>query len=135
MIKSLDPSHKIALGMLNTGHTGMTADQLYSNLPDVDIITVHTYNSDRNGTDDVRWAKAHGKMALIEEIGFGGSGDRSSRLKEEINYWKSIGASGVLPWGFIAKGLADNGDGDSAVGFDAIFHSDYDQIFAVLQSF
>lgn len=134
-IKSLDPNHKISLGMLRADHTGLTPEQLYSSLPNVDVVTVHAYNGDRAGIVDVQWAKEHRKIALIEEIGFEGNADRSTRLKTEIDYWKSVGATGILPWAFIAKGLADNGDGDESSGFDAIFHTDYDSMFAVMRSF
>lgn len=127
-IKSIDTQHAVAAGVLNSAHTGLSPQDLYSQLPNVDIVTVHTYDGDRSGAADVAWAKSNNKKAIVEEFGFSGSGDRSTGIQNELNYWKDQGASGVLQWGFIAKGLPDNGNGDNRFGMDTIWHTDYDKL-------
>lgn len=134
-IKSLDPAHPVATGMIGAGHTALAPEALYPYLPNVDIITVHAYNGDRAGVADVNWARANGKRVIVEEAGISGSGNRSNSLKQEIDYWKSLGASAFLQWGFLAKGMGDNGNGDSNVGMDTIWHTDYDQLFALFTSY
>lgn len=134
LIKSIDSSHLVATGMLNAAHTGLSPQALYSQLPNVDIVTVHTYNGDRSGASDVDWAKNNGKQAIIEEFGYSGTGDRSENVRNEINYWKDQGVSSVLQWGFIAKNLSDNGNGDSQYGMDTVWHTDYDALFDVYKN-
>ncbi len=130
-IKSIDPSHKVATGMLRAGHTGLTAATLYPQLPQIEIVTVHPYNGDRSGLEDVQWSNSNSKEVMIEEFGIGGTSDRSSAVTTELNYWKSQGVSSFLQWGFIAKGLTDSGNGDSIYGMDTIWHTDYDQLFTL----
>lgn len=127
-IKANDPNHLVATGMMNAGHTALSPDQLYPNLPDVDIITVHTYDGSHDGASDVSWAVSNSKKAINEEIGFSGTEDRSSSLKGELDFWKSQGAVAVLQWGFLAKGLKDNGNGSGDYGMDTVWHTDYDQL-------
>lgn len=134
-IKSIDSQHVVATGVLNSAHTGLSPQDLYSQLPNVDIVTVHTYDGDRSGSSDIDWAKNHQKNAVVEEFGFGGSGNRSENIRNESNYWKDRGASAVLQWGFIAKGLPDNGNGDNRYGMDTIWHTDYDALALLYQSF
>lgn len=133
-IKNLDPSHPVATGMMDAAHTALTPDQLYPNLPSADIITVHAYDGSRSGSADISWAQSHGKKGIIEEFGYGGTGDRSASADSEIAYWKGS-ASAVLWWGFIAKGLLDNGNGDTNFGMDTIWHTDYDQLVNAFQKY
>lgn len=132
-IKTLDPNRKVASGMGDVTLTGLSANEFYSSLPNLDIITVHAYDGDRSGTEDVRWARKHGRVALIEEIGFSGS-NRPQKLRDELEYWINIGASGALHWGFVARDI-DTGDEDGRVGFDNRNYGDYDQIFSIMQSY
>ncbi len=128
-IKNLDPNHKVALGMLNAAHTGLTPDYLYAALPQIDIVTAHAYSGDRQAKADLDFAKSHSKQFLVEEVGFPSSSERVSKYQTEIDYWKNAGADGVLQWGFMANGLSDNGDGDKEFGMDSAFHNDYDSLF------
>lgn len=136
-IKSLDSTHAVATGMLNSAHPGFaTPQEIYGVLPSVSIVTVHAYNGNRSAELDVVWANQNGKQALIEEIGISGSGDRSIAVTNEVAYWKQKGAAGVLQWGFLAKQItADNGNGDNTYGMDSIWHTDYDALSVVYQSF
>lgn len=134
IIKSIDPNHAVATGMINAAHSGLTPDAIYPYLPAVDIITIHSYE-DRNGIEDVNWALSNGKGIINEEIGIGGTGDRSDRMRDGLEFWKNSGVSAALQWGFIAKGYGDNGGGDSNFGMDTIWHSDYDQYFALFSSY
>jgi len=134
-IKTLDSDHQVATGMMYAGHTALSPQDLYSQLPAVDIVSVHTYDGDRNGVLDLNWAKANNKSVAVEEFGFSGIGDRSASIRNELNYWKDRGATTVLHWGFIAKGLADNGNGDNRYGMDTIWHTDYDVLALLYQSF
>lgn len=136
-IKSLDPNHPVATGMVGSWHTGLTPDQLYSQLPNVDIITIHAFYDDPSyskGTADAAWAKAHGKRFIVEEGLTAGTGDRTAVFTSQLNYWISQGAQAYLNWGFIAKNLGDNGDGDQALGIDTVWHSaDYDKLVTLFQ--
>ncbi len=130
MIKSIDPQHAIAAGVLNFDQS------FYSKLPNVDIVTVHTYDGDRSGAAEVAWAKSNNKRAIVEEFGLSGWDDRSAGIRNELNYWKNQGALAVLHWGFIAKGLPDNGNGDNKFGMDTIWHAkDYDALASLYQKF
>lgn len=92
-IKNLDPNHKISAGFISAGHPGFTPDSLYPNLPNIDIITVHTYSEDHSGAADIAWANQHNKEGIVEEIGGPG-------LSSEVNYWKNQGAKAILVWDF-----------------------------------
>lgn len=100
-------------------------------------MTVHPYDGSRVASDDIRWAAQHNKEAIVEEFGIGGRANRTQRYKTEIDYWKSLGAKAVLPWGFIAKEVGrDNGNGDTHFGVDNIWHTaDYDSIMQLLKSY
>jgi hypothetical protein len=133
-IKSLDPSHWVATGMLDAHHPGLTPDQVYPYLPNVDVITIHTSVGGREGAPDMQWAVANGKVAIVEETGLGGVPDRTPYYLPEIGYWRGLGVNAWLLWGFIARGYGDNGDGDGWGGFDAIWHGDYENLVAMFQS-
>ncbi len=132
-IRSLDPEHRISTGMIKAAHTGLTPSELYPNLPNIDVITVHGYDGDRSGEVDVDWALANDKKAIFSEIGFSGTGDRSPQMDAEITFWKSKNVGAVLQWGLIAKGLPDNGNGDRVYGMDTIWHTDYDKLVTVFK--
>ena len=134
-IKNLDASHPVATGMMSASHTGLTPSQLYPSLPNVDVITVHVFDGARPGEADVDWAVANSKKAIVEEVGFGGTWDRSSSMDAEVNFWRNKGVGAFLQWGFIAKGLSDNGNGDTNFGMDTIWHTDYDKLVAVFQKY
>ena len=135
VINMLDPIHSVATGMINAGHTALTPDELYSALPDVDIITIHNYGGSHDGLSDVSWAVSHGKTVINEEMGLTGSGDRSSSTKQELDFWEGQGVKAMLQWGFLAQGLGDNGNGDRTYGMDTIWHTDYDQLAALFASY
>lgn len=134
-IKNIDPTHQIASGMLSAGHTNLSPDALYGAVPDIDIVTIHMYNGDRAGTTDAEWAVSRGKVVINEEVGFSGSHDRTQQMRDEIDFWKSRGVAAILQWGFIARDLGDNGFGDRDVGMDTLWHTDYDSLFALYQSY
>jgi hypothetical protein len=140
IIKGIDPKHPVASGMLNAGHTGLAPDVLYSQLPDVDVVTIHVYDGTREGQGDLEWARSQGKKALVEEIGIVGD-QRAPALRTELEFWRDqVQTDGVLHWGFIARGVTwgngqpkDTGDGDRGSGMDVLWHSDYDDLFALYQ--
>ncbi|HLY66052.1 MAG TPA: hypothetical protein VKU60_11010, partial [Chloroflexota bacterium] len=134
LIKELDPDHPVADGMTEAKQSGFTPDELYPYLPDVDIVTVHPGNGYRESAIDVDWAMSHGKKAIVEENGVSAFDDRTERFRGEMDFWRSKGVSAYLLDGFIAKGLPDTGDGDTVLGFDALWHTDYDQLARLLRS-
>ncbi|MBI4037399.1 hypothetical protein HY385_03170 [Candidatus Daviesbacteria bacterium] len=134
-IKSIDPNHAIATGMLNAGHAALAPADLYPRLPNVDIVTIHPYNGSHDGLADVQWAMANSKKVIVEEAGFSGNGDRSNLMRAELDFWKSQGVTAVLHWGFLAKGLPDNGNGDGTYGMDTIWHTDYDALANLYASY
>ncbi|HEU0167626.1 MAG TPA: hypothetical protein VFS62_07600 [Chloroflexota bacterium] len=133
-IKALDSNHLVASGLLDAHHPGLTPDQIYPYLPNVDVITIHTTVGGREGVPDIQWAAANGKLPFVEEIGMPGTGDRSASYASEIAYWRSLGARAFMQWGFIARRLSDNGDGDGSGGMDTIWHTDYEQLVRVFQN-
>lgn len=149
-IKSLEnPANPVPVstGMMNAAHMGMSASGLYDQLSNnFDIISVHTYDSDHAGAADAAWAQANTKKLVVGEIGYGSNSnqpgcrttyDRTTELRNELNYWKNQGAAVVLQWGFVAKTITgDNGNGDKCSGMDVKWHSnDYDSLASVFQSF
>lgn len=131
-IKSLDPNHKLATGTI--GFTDM------SQLPEYDYSTIHPYNeatppsADSYFQSEVAKLKSQNKQLIVEEAGYQGIGDRSSDYSQSLNYWRNLGAVAYLQWGFIAKGLGDNGNGDRAYGMDTIWHcADYNKLFTIYQ--
>lgn len=135
-IRALDPETPISTGMIAASSTGLHASELYPELPEVDVISAHTYDRARNqwagrlGEEDVEWAVANGKDAIVGEFAFGGTGNRSADAEDEIGYWRERGVETLYWWGFLADRLGrDNGDGDIRFGMDTIWHTDYDALF------
>lgn len=136
MIKNIDPVHAVSTGMINAAHTALSPSDLYPNFSNIDILTVHAYNGERTGLPDFNWAVAHGKKIILEEVSFEGTGDRSKLLADELEFWRSHGAWAFLHWGFLAKGMGDNGNGDRAYGMDTIWHVvDYDKLFVLYSQY
>lgn len=154
-IKNIDPTHKISTGFLRAHHiTGCNlnatdntgcrhaANDLYSRLPSIDIVSVNSYDGEKLPEPDIEWAVQHGKTAIMAEIAMknddadyvNGGLDRSRLYYKSISYWKSLGIKAVLLWGFLPKNMDNTGDGDNIFGMDTIWHgNDYDSIASVLQ--
>jgi hypothetical protein len=131
-IRGIDPAVPISTGMLNAAHTGLTPSMLYPLLSYADILSIHSYGGTA-GREDLAWAQANGKRAFIGEYGLGRTDDRSGEVASDVAYWKAGGAEAFLQWGFIAKGLGDNGNGDRLYGMDTIWHMDYDGLASVYE--
>lgn len=141
-IRNLDPYHLVTTGMISTREAymaGQTALQhkLYGS-PDIDFITIHAYNGNKvppSGAveDDSPLAHQLKMPFIIEEAGFDCTyfkGDRSPLVQADLDHWFGQGASGYMPWGFMAG--PDNGDGDNVVGMEQKME-DWNQLFAVYQ--
>lgn len=137
-IKALDSTHPISSGMINSAHTNLTPEALYSQLPNLDIISIHTYDLDHTGGADLAWARQNGKQAIVGEIGLTSTAEnpknRASDLQSELDFWKNQGASAILYWGLIAQGIPDNGNGDRVYGMDNLWHNDYSNLAKVFNS-
>lgn len=132
-IKNIDPAHPIASGFGSSKQVGILPIVLYTQVPEIDIITVHALDGDHSGVDDVNYAIQNGKVAIVEDLGLSGS-NRTDTLASEIVFWKNQGVSAILQRGFLGRGVADNGNGDKQYGMDTILHSDYDALFNVYQN-
>ena len=135
-IRQLDSNHLVTTGMISTHHAWLHNDDLRRRIygsPLFDFVTVHCYN-DENENDDSRVAQMVQKPFILEEAGFGrGYGDdRSGKVAEDLEKWFRLGASGYMPWGFMATGN-DIGDGDSDSGMDRVLHRDWDSLFRIFQ--
>ncbi len=140
-IRRLDPNHLITTGMISTRHAHMGSDlakrrQLYSS-SDIDFITNHAYHIDGNDRpspeDDSDLLVDIPKPLLIEEAGFKSVEDRTGLYVAEMDRLFARGASGYMPWGFMAGG--DNQDGDRDLGIDRIWHgADWDNLTRVFRA-
>lgn len=99
-IKSLDPNHKISSGLISASHPGFNPGELYSNLPNIDIITIHTGVGDHSGVGDITWANQNNKTAIVEEFGYSAGNHNLADLQSEVSFWKNAGAKAVLFWDF-----------------------------------
>ena len=116
-IKSLDPGHKVSAGIISTPnliyfqsspHSPPIPAEFYGQLPDVDVVTVHAYNGDRSGGPDIQWAKANGKVAMLEEgLACGTMTPNPSFYNSELAYWQSQGIDYFLQWRFLATSDSD----------------------------
>lgn len=110
MVISIDNTHPISTGfstltLIWRNGKALNPSVVYPLLKNYKIISVHQYNGDRKGVKDVRWALNNNKKVIIGETGFSGEKDRSASLSAEINYWKEMGVSLVLQWGFMSKNI------------------------------
>lgn len=152
-IREYDPNreHKISTGFLRASHAvnqpvknnADLATQLYSSLTDVDMISVVTYSGDNEGIADITWAAQNNKIPIVAEGGFSNQlsentptgRDRSKAFAESIDTYTGLGAKAYIIWGFLPKSFNQNKeDGDGKLGFDNLWHTDYDQINEVIQS-
>ncbi len=140
-IRRLDPNHLITTGMISTRHAHMGSDlakrhELYASA-DIDFYTNHAYHIDGNDKpspeDDSDLLRDIPKPLLIEEAGFESHEDRTALYRAEMDRLFARGASGYMPWGFMAGG--DSGDGDKKLGLDRIWHSaDWDNLNRVFRA-
>ena len=144
-IKQWDPKHLVTTGMISTRHAWMKESgnekwrKVLYDVPWLDFITNHTYHGDddpntnldqENDTnsreDDSDLAQDRNKPLLIEEAGFKPTPSRPNRKEWYENELRVLlderGASGYMPWGFMARG--NNGDGDNELGIDEHAHRD-----------
>ena len=133
-LRQLDPNHLITTGMISTHHAWLHTDELKRRLyasPDIDFLTVHCYN-DEYENDDSALAEALHKPFIVEEAGYGRQfgGDRSTKVREDMQRWFGRNARGYLQWGFMATGN-DIGDGDQDSGMDRTLHGDWNSLFNV----
>lgn len=134
-IRQWDTNHLITTGMISTRHAYMAGNnalrrRLYG-IPELDFITNHSYHIDGNDKpspeDDSDLARELSKPLVIEEAGFAARDDRTRLYAEELDLLFGRGASGYMPWGFMAGG--DTGDGDDALGVDHVWHgADWDSL-------
>lgn len=144
--------HLVTTGMISTRHAHMAGrDDLRLKLyktDDLAFITNHTYHGDdkdetpveqdndaASREDDYDVAERLGKPLLIEEAGFKhteGRRDRTDWFGKELKLaFDDRKTAGYMPWGFMKGG--DNGDGDRELGFDDVFHTDWDGLSKMLR--
>ena len=135
-IKAIDSYHMVTTGFLSIDHTQIgetNGYNLYAN-PNIDFITVHSYNGEYHNQN---WA-VHSRLRkplVLEEYGFSASsGDRVTNTQNLVNEWFDVHcARGFMQWGYQAQGY-DIGDGDNDVGMDQYAHPDYTQLFNIYQT-
>ncbi len=120
--------------MISTHHAWLHLDELKRRLyasPDIDFLTVHCYN-DEYENDNSALAEALHKPFIVEEAGYGRQfgGDRSTKVREDMQRWFGRNPRGYLQWGFMATGN-DIGDGDQDSGMDRTLHGDWNSLFNV----
>lgn len=148
-----DGKHLITTGMISTRHAHMRGNEalrerLYD-IPELDFITNHAYHGDDDPAtnldqenaaasqeDDSDLAGRLGKPLLIEEAGFKpteSQRDRTNWMAKDLQtLLDEKQAAGYMPWGFM-KG-ANNGDGDTELGLDHIWHeADWQQLSNLLR--
>lgn len=148
LIRRLDGhTHLITTGMISTRHAHMLGHdnwrlKLYQS-PNLDFVTNHAYHDDDKAEtpveqdndapsreDDYDIAERLGKPIIIEEAGFKHTESRRDRTgwfanELELTFDKRKTA-GYMPWGFMKGG--DNGDGNTELGLDDVFHVDWGSI-------
>jgi mannan endo-1,4-beta-mannosidase len=113
LIKSLDPHHLVATGSLSQDEPGTTDFALIHSGPNIDAGSLHSYDYEyQNSRTIVSPHFAGAKAALdsvnkpiyVGEEGLSLPGDskqlRSDVMKAKSDGYLSLGASGVLGWGF-----------------------------------
>lgn len=135
-IKAIDPWHMVTTGFIGIDHTqiGETAGRtLYEN-PNIDFLTVHSYNGDDPAQNWATHARVE-KPLVLEEYGWQTSaGDRVTNTQAQVNKWFDIrDARGFMHWGY-QYNTSDIGDGDSIFGMDRnFFAADYNALAAIYQ--
>ena len=118
-IKQLDPSTRVAAGVISAAHASRTrnpaeATTLYSALPDLDYATLHFYPDDPNMSRDeelqeLPLAKAAGKAMIMEELGIWRIElDRVGRTRQELDGWEALGVEAIVIWGWALPGSGDD---------------------------
>jgi hypothetical protein len=142
-IRGWDKNHLITTGLISTrqawlGHRPDLQEALYTS-PNIDFITVHAYpypkDSSQLREDDSHVATMANKPFVVEEAGFDPKyhPDRILSTADEMQRLFGLGASGYMPWGFMAT-PHDNGDGDRVIGIDRLWHgNDWDGLSHLLQ--
>jgi len=127
-VKAIDPYHMFTTGFISVDHTqiGVNAGlALYAN-PNIDFMTVHSYNGD----DPSQNREVHGRLEiplLLEEYGWARTnGDRVVATATQIDKWYDVRqVRGMMNWGYQAQNM-DIGDGDGIFGIDRYSTTDYD---------
>ncbi len=135
-IKAIDPYHMVTTGFLSIEHTQIgetNGYNLYAD-PNIDFITVHSYNGDFHNQNWTVHSRLR-KPLVLEEYGFDASyGDRVTNTQALVDEWYDVHcARGFMNWGYQAQGY-DIGDGDNIYGMDQYAHSDYSQLFTIYQT-
>lgn len=120
-LRAADPNHMISIGLIGYRNAGLTFAQAQQIHAGVSFVSTHNYDGS-DADDDSALANALGKPYVIDEAGFGGTGNRTALTNADIQKWLNRGADGYLHWGLMATNY-DNGDGDSWFGIDKIFHN------------
>ncbi len=132
-IKSLDPNHMVTTGYLAIDHLQIGEQkgyQLYAD-PNVDFITVHSYNGEEHSANRAVHSRL-GKPLILEEYGWSSShGNRVTNTQAQVDKWfDQRAARGFMQWGYQAQSY-DIGDGDNDLGMDKYAHSDYSDLFSI----
>ncbi len=144
-IRSLDASHLITIGLVNTGHvapndgTGVDritfGKKLYG-LPNIDFATVHFYgdnSEEQNSLPDVEIMKQVNKPLIVEEWGTP-EGSRSEQTASKMEFWIASGAQGFMQWGLSATPF-DIGVGDNKHGMDPYAPGNRNHYHGLLQTY
>lgn len=134
-IKAIDPHHMVTTGYISIDHTQIGIENgvaMYRD-PNIDFITVHSYNGDVPQQNWEVVARVE-KPLVLEEFGWNTGAGRDTQIAAQLDYWYDTRlVSGFMQWGYQANSF-DIGDGDNIVGMDQYAHSDYAQLFALYQT-
>ncbi len=120
-IRAADPNHMIGAGLIDADNAGLSAAQALQLYGAMDFVGSHAYHGS-DAENDTGIAAQLNKPYLIGEAGFAGS-NRVAASDADITKWVGRGVDGYLQWGLMATNY-DNGDGDTFVGVDPVFHAD-----------
>ncbi len=95
VIKGLDPDHDVALGVTSSASTSLLPLQLYTNLDNIDLVTIHLKAGQPRPIEDLNWAKQHQRAVLVEDTNLGDSKDKSlsDKISSEESFWQNQGVS------------------------------------------
>lgn len=135
-MKVADPWHMVCTGFISVDHTqiGEAAGKtLYEN-PDIDIISVHSYNGDDPAANWATHARVE-KPLIVGEYGWESSaGPRVTNTQAQVDKWFDVRqAQGFLQWGY-QYNTYDIGDGDSRFGMDRNFFASEYNAYASIYS-